>query len=52
MLDAADAPRCRSQHLLKPVLGMSHREAPTPQGLCPWVSTEVLAPFQDFSGLA
>lgn len=48
-LDAAGAPRRRSRHLLRPVLGMTCREAPAPQGLRPWGSPEVLAPFQDFS---
>lgn len=39
LLDAADAPQRQSQHLLKPVLGMSHHEAPdAPRlwGLCPF----------------
>lgn len=52
VLDAADAPRCQSQHVLKTVLGMSHHEATAThgsQGLCPWVSLKVLTPSQDFS---
>jgi len=51
-LDTADAPWHRSQHLLKLVLGTSRLGALAPQGLRPWVSTEVLAPSQDFCGLA
>lgn len=49
--DAADDPQRQSQHL--PTLGASHLKAPTPEGLCPWVSTEVLVPlFKAFLGLA
>lgn len=45
LLDAADDAQGQSQHLPKPVLGTRCLDVPTPAGLCPWVSTEVLAPF-------